>query len=143
MIWFDLPAYCFGDNVTLRVPTAAPQRSTTDDTIRGSPTSRAGRRPAAAAGAIHCSAVRRKQTLVDVAKVRPVTCCPPTYDTPAARLRQLRSVTPQLGSPVHTVQDKKLCRCRGTARRGLSVVTTKGTLTFAEGHWYCHSIGHV
>jgi len=40
--------------------------------------------------------------------------------------------------------NKKLCCCRGTARRVLSLVTTKLTFKLTQGHWYnCQSIGYT
>jgi len=40
--------------------------------------------------------------------------------------------------------NKMLCRCRGTARRVLSITTTKVTFRLTQGHWYSsHSIGHT
>ena len=40
--------------------------------------------------------------------------------------------------------NKKLCRCRGTARRVLSVATTKVTFKLTQGHWNsCYSVGHT
>jgi len=45
---------------------------------------------------------------------------------------------------VKKIENKKLCRYRGTSQRVLSIVTTKVTSKLTQGNWYsCHSIGHT
>ena len=48
------------------------------------------------------------------------------------------------GKYIWLVTNKNLCRCRGSARRVLSFVSTKVTFRLTKGHWYsCHLIDHT